>query len=484
MKHILTHVAKLRLATVAAVMLVGSSATGQFVLHKSRFSLLLAGLLCTTLSAVAQPLAFPTAEGWGRFATGGRGGEVYAVTNLNDDGPGSLRDALSVGNRTVIFRVSGTIELKSVLFLERSNITVAGQTAPGDGICLRRFPLEIRGANDVIVRYLRIRVGDESGKPLDGLEVRDAENIIIDHCSVSWSSDEALNTWHGTKHLTVQWCLISEPLHRSVNRSPHGYGAFLGGQRTSYHHNLFAHCAGRNPSIAGGDHDHTVQMDYRNNVVYNWRHRSCDGKPMSVNVVNNYYKPGPATRPQVRRRIARIDDNMARYKNFEPLWHIEGNVVEGAPDLTSDNWMGGVVFQGNTNEAKNRQPTPFPFAPVTTQTATDAYKLVLASVGANRPVRDAIDTRVLKEVADGTATCGEQGIIDRQAEAGGWPLLRSTPAPADADSDGMPDVWEQEHGLDPKDPADRNGHRMDASYSNLESYLNEMASRQAVRIQR
>ena len=234
MKHILTRVATLRLATVAAVMLVGSSAPGQVLLHKlARFSLLLAGLLCTSLSAVAQPLAFPEAEGWGRFATGGRGGEVYAVTNLNDNGPGSLRDALSVGHRTVIFRVSGTIELKSVLLLETSNITIAGQTVPGEGICLRRFPLLIRGASDVIVRYLRIRVGDEAGKPLDGLEVRDAENVIIDHCSVSWSSDEAINTWHGTKNLTVQWCLISEPLHRSVNRSPHGYGASLGGQRTS-----------------------------------------------------------------------------------------------------------------------------------------------------------------------------------------------------------------------------------------------------------
>ena len=408
MKHILTHIVEFELETVVYVMFSSSSAAGQLVLHKSaRISMLLAVVLCMTASAVERPLAFSTAEGWGRFATGGRAGDVYAVTNLNDDGPGSLRDALSVGHRTVIFRVSGTIVLKSKLFLEQSHITIAGQTAPGDGICLRRFPLEIRRTNDVIVRYLRIRVGDEAGKPLDGLEVRDSENIIIDHCSVSWSSDEAVNTWHGTKNLTVQWCLISEPLHRSVNRSPHGYGASLGGENTSYHHNLFAHCAGRNPSIAGGDNDHTMHMDYRNNVIYNWQHRSCDGKPKSINVVNNYYKPGPATRTQVRRRIARIDDNMARYKTFEPLWHIEGNVVEGAPELTVDNWNGGVVFDGNTNEAKNRRRTPFPFAPVMTHSAADAYRLVLAGVGANRPVRDAIDTRVLKEVANGTATCGE-----------------------------------------------------------------------------
>ncbi len=475
MEQILARVAKLRLRMTGNVMCFVSSARKHFILQKStRFSLLLTSLLCTTLSAVAQPLAFPEAEGWGRFATGGRGGEVYAVTNLNDNGPGSLRDAVSVGHRTVIFRVSGTIELKSVLFVKQSNITIAGQTAPGDGICLRRFPLEIRGANNIIVRYLRIRVGDEAGKAMDGLEVRDAENIIIDHCSVSWSSDEAINTWHGTKNLTVQWTLISEPLHRSVNRSPHGYGASLGGQRTSYHHNLFAHCFGRNPSIAGGDHDHTVQMDFRNNVIYNWGKRSCDGKPMSINLVNNYYKPGPATRAHVRHRIARIDDNMARYKNFEPRWHIEGNVVESFPELTSNNWKGGVIFQGNTNEAKNRQQEAFPFAPVTTQSATDAYKIVLANVGAHRPVRDAIDTRVLQEVVAGTAACGQQGIIDRQTEAGGWPLLQSAPAPTDTDHDGMPDNWEQQHGLNPMDPADRNGHHIDAKYSNLESYLNEI----------
>lgn len=440
-----------------------------------RISGLLLGLISTLPDAVAQTLAFPQAEGWGRFATGGRGGEVYAVTNLNDDGPGSLRDALSVGGRTVIFRVSGTIELQSLLLLEHSNVTIAGQTAPGDGICLRRFPLLIRGTRDVVVRYLRIRVGDEARKPLDGLEIRDSQNVIIDHCSVSWSSDEAVNTWHGSSNLTVQWCLISEPLHRSVNRGPHGFGASLGGQHTSYHHNLFAHAAGRNPSIAGGDHDHTVNMDYRNNVVYNWLHRSCDGKPMSVNIVNNYYKPGPATLARVRQRIARIDDNMAAYKNFEPLWHIEGNVVEGAPELTDDNWKGGVEFEGNTNEAKNRQRAPFPFAPVRTHNASEAYGLVLADVGVNRPARDALDTRILQEVAEGTAAFGDRGIIDRQSDVGGWPLLQSLPAPVDTDSDGMPDTWEKAHGLNPEDPADRNEVQVDSTYTNLESYLNELA---------
>jgi len=425
--------------------------------------------------AAAGPPAFPGAEGWGRFAAGGRGGDVYAVTSLDDDGPGTLRDALRAGNRTVIFRVSGTIVLESELFLEQSHVTIAGQTAPGDGICLRRFPLRIRGAKDIIVRHLRIRVGDEAGRPLDGLEVRNSENVIIDHCSLSWTTDEALNTWHGTRCLTVQWCLISEPLHRSVHRRAHGFAASVGGQDTSYHHNLFAHAAGRNPSIAGGDHDHTIRMDWRNNVIFNWRQRTCDGKPMSVNVVNNYYKPGPATQPGVARCIAKIDDNLAKYANFEPRWHIEGNVVAGAPELTADNWRGGVLFDGGTSEAKNRERAAFPFAPVATQPAAEVYELVLADVGATRPARDPVDLRVLGEVADGTATCGDHGIIDRPSEAGGWPNLASTPPPPDGDGDGMPDAWEAGRGLNPHDPEDRNGHEIDADSTNIEVYLNELA---------
>ncbi|MFM7183327.1 MAG: pectate lyase [Planctomycetota bacterium] len=436
-------------------------------------------LFATLAWAAPEPAsrlpAFPGAEGWGRFAAGGRGGDVYAVTTLADDGPGSLRDALREGNRTVVFRISGTIVLESELLLERSNVTIAGQTAPGGGICLRRFPLRIRGARDVVARHLRIRVGDEAGRPLDGLEIRDSHDVIIDHCSVSWAIDEVLNTWHGTSNLTVQWCLISEPLDRSLFGRPHGFAASLGGRDTSYHHNLFAHAAGRNPSIAGGDHDDTERMDYRNNVIYNWRQRTCDGKPRSVNVVGNFYKPGPATEPHVARCIVRIDDTLAAYGTFEPRWHVEGNVVAGAPELTSDNWQGGVLFEGTTSEARNREREPFPFAAVATQPAEEAFELVLAGVGATRPARDAVDARVLREVAEGTASAGERGIIDRPGDVGGWPELESRPAPADSDGDGMPDAWEAEHGLDPDDPADRNGRRLDAEYTNLECYLDERA---------
>ena len=400
---------------------------------------------------------------------------MYAVTTLDDDGPGSLRDALREGDRTIVFRVSGTIVLSSELMLTRPNVTIAGQTAPGDGICIRRFPLRLRGVHDVVIRHLRIRVGDEAGRPLDGLEVRDSHDGMIDHCSVSWTIDEALSTWHGTRHLTVQWCLISEPLHRSVHREPHGFAASLGGVETSCHNNAFVHAAGRNPSIAGGDHDHTIRMDYRNNVVYNWLHRACDGKPRSVNVVGNFYKPGPATRPDARRRIVRIDDNMARYSTFEPRWHVEGNVVAGEADLTDDNWDGGVQFVGGTTEAKNRERVAFPFAPVATQSAVDAYRLVLAGVGATRPARDVVDSRVLRDVAAGTATCGTKGIVDRPTDAGGWPRLESAPAPVDTGRDGMPAEWEARHALDGNDPDDRNGHHGDAEYTNLEMYLNAVA---------
>jgi pectate lyase len=439
---------------------------------------LLAALLCACLPRLdlaAQPLAFPGAEGFGRFATGGRGGEVYAVTNLNDSGPGSLRDAVSVGNRTVIFRVSGTINLESDLMIRVSNLTMAGQTAPGDGICLRRHPLRLSGASNVIIRHLRVRPGPESGKAIDGIEIRNGHDIILDHCSVRWSIDEAVNTWHGAKNVTVQWCLIAEPLNRSVHpKGAHGYGASWGGENTSYHHNLFAHCTARNPSVAGQAKDHTINMDHRCSVIFNWEHRSCDGKPDSINVVNNYYKPGPATLPDVRRRIARIDDTKAAY-GFDSLWHIEGNVVEGFPKISADNWAGGVDFEGQTSAALNRRREAFPVAPVATQPAAEAYRLVLAGVGATLPRRDALDARIVREVETGKVTFGN-GIIDTPAQVGGWPELKSAPAPADSDGDGMPDDWEKARGLNPRDPSDRNAFTLDRDYTNLEVYLHRLSA--------
>ena len=425
-------------------------------------------------SFAADSLAFLGAEGFGRHAAGGRGGDVYAVTNLNDSGPGSLREAVSVGNRTVVFRVSGTIELKSDLMITASNLTIAGQTAPGDGICLKRFPLRTNGANNLILRFLRVRPGAESGQPIDGIEIRNGHDIILDHCSVTWTIDEAVNTWHGAKNLTVQWCLIAEPLNRSVHpKGAHGYGASWGGENTSYHHNLFAHCTARTPSVAGQTKERTILMDHRNSVIYNWQHRSCDGKPESINVVNNYYKPGPATPATMRRRIARIDDTRAAY-GYDSRWHIAGNVVEGFSAISAENWAGGVDFEGGTSEGINRQREAFAVAPVTTQTALEAFPLVLANAGATRPRRDSVDARIAEEVRRGTATFGD-GIIDSPAQVGGWPDLRSAVAPTDTDGDGMPDAWEISHGLNPRDPADRNARSLQPPFTNLEVYLNELA---------
>ncbi|MFZ9745792.1 MAG: pectate lyase [Opitutaceae bacterium] len=426
------------------------------------------------MAAAQAPLAFRGAEGFGRFAAGGRGGTVVAVTNLEDRGPGSLREAVSAGHRTVIFRVSGTIDLRSDLLIEHSNLTIAGQTAPGDGICLRGRPLRLRGANDVILRHLRVRPGAESGEAIDGIEVRGGRNIIIDHCSVSWTVDEAMNTWHGARDLTVQWCIVAEPLNRSVHpKGAHGYGASWGGENVSYHHNLFAHATARTPSVAGQARERTVLMDHRNSVIYNWAHRSCDGKPVSINVVNNYYKPGPATLPAVRRRIARIDDTRAAY-GYDSGWHIAGNVVEGFPVISADNWAGGVDFEGETSPARNRRDQPFAVAPVTTHSATAAYALVLNGAGATRPRRDAVDARVIADTRRGGATFGN-GIIDSPAQVGGWPELRSAPAPRDTDGDGMPDDWERARGLDPGNPDDRHSRRLDPVYPALEVYLSELA---------
>ena len=423
--------------------------------------------------------AFPGAWGGGMFATGGRGGKVIAVINLNNDGPGSLREAVETpGPRIVVFRVSGTIDLQSDLVVAHSNLTIAGQTAPGDGICLKRFPLKISEANDVVVRFLRVRPGDESGRRHDGIEVRRATNVMIDHCSVSWSIDEGINTWHETKNLTVQWCLIAEALDRPFHSDPHGYGASWGGEDCSYHHNLFAHCAGRNPSIAGQERDRTINMDHRCSVIYNWRHRTCDGKPMQVNVVNNYYKPGPATQARVRRRIVRIDDTRSAY-GYPSFWFIEGNVVEGAPEISTDNWKGGVHLKDDASEAESRRRTAFPVRPVPTQSAEESYALVLQHVGATLPRRDPLDTRIVREVKTGVPTFGN-GIIDTPRQVGGWPELKSVAAPPDADGDGMPDAWETAHKLNPHNAADGAWDSDNDGYTNIEEFLNQTDPREHV----
>ncbi|MGX5817884.1 pectate lyase family protein [Chitinophaga lutea] len=420
--------------------------------------------------AMSQTPAFPGAEGEGKFTTGGRGGKTLIVRNLDDDGPGSLRWALKQAYpRTIVFAVSGTIALRSPLKITKGDCTVAGQSAPGDGICIKGYNVAIQ-ADNIILRYLRFRPGDESGEPDDALTAIGHARIIIDHCSMSWAVDECAS-FYDNRAFTLQWCMIAESLRQSVHpKGAHGYGGIWGGQGASFHHNILAHHTSRNPRFCGSRYTHEPEkekVDFRNNVIYNWVHNSAyGGEGGNHNIVANYYKAGPATRASVRARIVNPADTP--YGKF----YVEGNYVDGFPKITADNWNGGV--QG-ADEGAVRLKQPVSLAPVATQPAEKAYRLVLQHAGASLH-RDAADERVVRDITSGAATCGKEhnGIIDSPADTGGWPVLRSTPAPPDADEDGMPDDWEKRHGLDPRNAADAAAYTLDKQYTNLEMYLNSL----------
>jgi hypothetical protein len=418
--------------------------------------------------------AFPGAEGFGKYAVGGRGGRVIAVTNLNDSGPGSFREACTAeGPRIVVFRVSGTIPLKSKLKIKNPYLTIAGQTAPGDGICIANQAVTF-DTHDLVVRYMRFRPGDVAGVIHDGFGGSGGSNVIIDHCSVSWSIDETLSI-NKTANLTVQWCMATESLHNSIHKKgKHGYGGLWGGPGGSWHHNILAHHASRNPRASGNED--SGLLDYRNNVVFNWGFQSAYGGEMwPRNWINNYYKPGPATEAKVRRRIFVQTD--ARGKMY-----CDGNYIVGYPEISANNWKGGIDFgeDGDATEATLRVNEPFLVAPVRTQSAEEAYELTLKNAGASL-VRDPVDLRIIREIRTGTAKYGGsfggggKGIIDSQKEVGGWPELKSKPAPADTDGDGMPDDWEGSNGLDPKSAADGPIAKGARGYTNVEKYLNSLA---------
>lgn len=416
--------------------------------------------------------AFPGAEGFGKYTVGGRGGRVIEVTNLDDHGPGSFRAAcLAKGPRTVVFRVSGTIPLESRLKITEPFLTVAGQTAPGAGICLKNYQVSFN-THDLILRYLRFRPGDESGVEQDGFG-GEGHHLIVDHCTASWGVDETFSINKGT-NLTVQWCLVSESLTKSLHKKgAHGYGGLWGGPGGSWHHNLLAHHSSRNPRASGNAE--SGLMDYRNNVVYNWGFNSAYGGELwPRNWINNYYKSGPATSEKVRRRIFLQKDPRGKM-------YAAGNFVCGASAISADNWQGGIDFapDGEATEATLRVAHPLVVAPVTTQPAETAYELVLAQVGCSL-FRDSVDQRIIEEVRTGTAKFGEtyggggKGIIDSQTAVGGWPELRSQPAPPDTDHDGMPDDWERKHGLDLNNSADGASDTNGNGYTNLEAYLNSL----------
>jgi len=451
--------------------------------------------------------AFPGAWGGGMFATGGRSGKVIAVTNLNDSGPGSLREAIDTpGPRIVIFRTAGIIRLESNLSINHPDITIAGQSAPGDGICIAGASLDINTYN-VILRHLRVRRGITSGgQGSDNIGGHPLHHVIVDHCSTSWGRDENLSLYRAmveipdpqnpgqtqrvktsTRNLTIQYCISSEGM-----KPGHEFGGTWGGQDSTFHHNLFACNTGRNPSIGMSG-----EFDFRNNVIFNWRHRTMDGgdETSLVNVINNYYKPGPATNDDMRSTIARIEQrNMlsprGRFREgdwYPPTgkrpgkWYVAGNIVEGHPDVTADNWKGMKLLEGDGTIEMARVNSPFKGWPIRQQTALKAFNEVLAKAGATLPRRDAVDKRIVEMVRTGKVTFGN-GIISDPDHVGGYPEYTCTPdeIPTDADGDGMPDDWEKKYGLNPGSASDNSEDTDGDGYTNIEEYLNGTNPREKV----
>ena len=435
---------------------------------------------------VFQPrqLAFKGAEGYGRFARGGRGGDVYVVTNLNDSGPGSLRAAVEAeGPRVIVFDVGGLITLESPLVINDERVTVAGQTAPGKGVTIRKHKFGLSGAEDVIIRFIRVRPGDIAGITLDGMGMQGSDHCIIDHCSISWTLDEAFSS-RSARNITLQKTLIAEALNVAGHKNyppgtQHGYAASISGLVGSFHHNLLAHCAGRNWSLAGGLDNaglHTGSLDIRNNVVYNYGYRTTDGGAQYVNFVGNYYKPGPAS--SIFRFL-----NPERNPGFGPQdYYVEGNILEGYVGV--ENQLDGIS-----------EPEPYanflvdePFFPscITEHTAMEAYKRVLSDVGATLPLQDDMDARIIGETLAGTTTyegseSGLAGLPDSQEDVGGWEEYPEVHRPADWDSDqdGLPDWWETLRGTNPNSAA---GHFSDSNadpdgdeLTELDHYLDWMA---------
>ena len=483
-------------------------------------TLLLLLSLAIFIEMTAQQPAFPGAEGFGMFTTGGRGGAVYHVTNLNDSGAGSFREACNKsGTRTIVFDVSGTIFLKSELKLKNGNVTIAGQSAPGDGICIANYPFVIACKN-VIIRYMRFRLGNEALKindtahEGDGLGGMDLENVIIDHCSVSWSIDECLSVY-GSKNLTVQWCIASQSLNNAGHsKGAHGYGGNWGGSGASYHHNLMCHHISRTPRLGPRPSTQTDErMDLRNNVIYNWIDNGVyGGEGMNVNIVNNYYKPGPETKSGTKnKRIAAIGIRTSEYtkhntsspNQWDVMWHVwgdfyvDGNVNSKNSDVTNDNWTYGIYNQIDNSSVDNtftdatkdtiRLEKPILYEQVTTHSAAQAFTQVLDYAGASLH-RDALDEVMVSDARYGTTTytgngC-KKGIINSQDDLkpanastdwSPWPSLNNTTAPLDFDKDGIPDEWEDVNSLNKNDINDG---KIIASngYTHLENYLNSLVA--------
>lgn len=432
-------------------------------------------------------LAFPGAEGYGRFAIGGRGGQVVEVTNLKDSGPGSLRYAVEQvkGPRTIVFNVSGNIDLKSRLVVGDKYVTIAGQTAPGKGITVSRAPIGLTG-DDGIIRFLRVRIG--AGRTYDGMGLTGANYSIIDHCSISWTIDESFSS-RGAHHITLQNTLISEALNvaghtKYQDGKMHGYAATIGGDIGSFHHNLLAHNFGRNWSMGGGLNGngyYTGKLDIRNNVVYNWGHRATDGGANQVNFVNNYYKPGAATSFFYALNAQHEGVGLGKQQ-----YYFQGNVMGGYFDETNQK-------EGRKRTISNNEKVDYetfvdqPFFPshVQTQSAREAYKRVLSDVGSNRPL-DEHDQRIIQETLDSTFTYTGKlsklgGMIDTEKDVGGWEEYPEEHRAEDwdTDHDGLPNWWEEAKGFNVNsksgDFSDSNADKDKDGFTALEDYLNWLA---------
>jgi len=455
-------------------------------------------------------LAFPTAEGYGRWARGGRGGYVYHVTNLNDSGEGSLRYGLEnmTGARTIVFDVGGIIELKSKLTVPNTggDVYVAGQTAPGDGITLTKWGFGMLGCDDVIVRDIRVRPGDRGLSGVndvsDGMGLSSSNHCIIDHCSMSWATDEGFSS-RSASNITFQWNIIGESLHDSIHYNAndrtqtetHAFAGSISGNVGSFHHNLLIDCTGRNWSMAGGMEQDGVTyggaLDIRNNVVYNWRDRTTDGGVGRLNFVSNYYKAGASSNTSLH--VVSIDGNELNTNDCQKMY-VSGNVMTDTKGsfilkATDDAWATGkaksLLYNCTINDVKLN--SPFCESYVNTDSAENAYTRVtdnISGAGANVPKLDYIDSRYYTEVTKGTYTYtgskqGLKGIIDSQNDVGGYPTnsnFKGGTAPADTDRDGMSDEWEKLHGLNPNDSSDGAIVSLSGNdYTNLEMYLNELA---------
>jgi len=463
----------------------------------------------------AKLLAFPGAEGGGAYSFGGRGGKVYVVTSLADAGPGTLRAACEQGGaRIVVFNVAGIIQLKTPLIIRAPYITIAGQSAPGDGVCIAGESIWIN-THDVVIRYMRFRRGaTEVTRRDDAIGGNPVGNIMIDHVSASWGLDENMSIYRhvydpkdGSKpvklptvNVTIQNSIFSEAL----DTYNHAFGSTLGGLNSTFMRNLWASNISRNPSVGMyGD------FGFANNVIFNWWNRSADGgdNESFYSFINNYYKPGPITPPNqpIAYRILKPESGRdKRFTNTFGKAYVTGNIIEGNEKVTKNNWDGGIQVEakGNLQQLLDsiRSNEPLPMAKISLIGATDAYNYVLANAGCTLPIRDAVDQRVIEQVKTGQIKYVEggktglgksyikrrlpddsykSGIISDISQVGGYPSYKGRPY-VDADHDGIPDAWEVKNGLNPKDASDAQK-KAKNGYANIEVYLNSLVAIKTVK---